>query len=647
MPKKSSKIVPLYPKKSFLQIYPAFQDLIDPSRFEIQTSHVKDILLKVLPKKIEDLSSCNQWLLKQIPYLFWSKCTKAPCLLSISLFSLPMQKVKTRPFFLDLIRRSLLEEKDLQIASLFNFSFKILEDKNHPFSYSEVNLFIESKEDLEFVNRTLPQLKRQLLLALNSFRFASFLSEGNPGLFSKKISSIFKDLNTILEKRSDLFDEDVFHLLYRFVSLAGNHFCLQRSTRHITRIACYLYFLKRDFYLQMTRDRQLLFNLFSSKICFPFGKKSIISILFVSPVSKNHVLKEYQIEKAIRKYLPNAQLIVGSHIYFLDEDEKQVRFHYLEIEKNNGGLFDLEKIQLLKRNLGEELQCREEDMIPSNIRAISSSEIQNSLFLLSEKIQFLSDPPQVWIYFYEEVQKAWIFKVLIVQIAKNHMIDIPRSFQNEDQSLLFTEEKRQVIEYIHEKHPKKALHYHVICQKEEPFYESDRTCSLYKARAKIFELLQGKMGPVTDYRGGVILKQAKLFDLLKDALIDLSHVQHQFLQKFFYSISPIEIPESICLNHLKTLFFLFFDKEVLSIKEEDSFLYCKVQFQDKDHETYFINKLKKEKILKKSIIHNQFYYKNEFYLGIIIQNQRNKIKNILKKLCKSAIGKETADLQWQ
>ena len=95
----------------------------------------------------------------------------------------------------------------------------------------------------------------------------------------------------------------------------------------------------------------LLLQLFPAKICYPFGKKSILCLLFASKVSNKLTLKEYQITKSIRKFVPNAQLIVGSYFYFLQEEEAQIRFFYLEMEKSDGYLFSRKEVALLKENL--------------------------------------------------------------------------------------------------------------------------------------------------------------------------------------------------------------------------------------------------------------------------------------------------------
>ena len=88
------------------------------------------------------------------------------------------------------------------------------------------------------------------------------------------------------------------------------------------------------------------------------------------------------------------------------------------------------------------------------------------------------------------------------------------------------------------------------------FLRPDHSVDLYKARQSILSELSLLIGEVRDYNGGMIYKQNELLNSLKSALGRIAEQHNILLEKFYYSLNPIEMRTSLDVDHLRQLFLL-------------------------------------------------------------------------------------------
>jgi|GEM_PF-5248982 len=610
MADKDKKTVSLYPGRSFLQIIPYHYFESKTDLFDLQIENIKHKLLKIMPESVLDLSATNQWLKSKEPVIFWFPCKKAPDIWTVSFISLPKKNFKVEAFFLEVIKKNLLEESHLQLASFHNFSFKILENERKPFIYSEASVFIEKKIDIHFLNRTLPLIKQQVLLGLKSRVFASFIIHKSPTTFSHKISSIFNDLIQLTAKFPNLSNEEIFSLMHEFLIQCKESFCIKRPTRLFSKVAYTYYLLKEK--AQKTSEIQT--RIFPSKISYPFGEKKIYCLLFIIPKCKPIALRELDISKAIKKINSSMQPVKGS--YFSFKKEEFIRFHYIELESTNS-ILSAKEIKKIKTRISDELIGREKDLIPSIFNSLSEKEYNSTIFLLADKIKYLSDPSQMWFCYENEEADYWHFKILIVYLEKAHHPPLSKLIKS-CETITLAQERKQIVEYVNKKTPKVSAYIKVKVIKNKNIAEVFP--SILFSKENLLKHLEKALGPIEICNGTILLEQFKVFYEFKRVYIEQKGLDHKFLETFFYSINPLELQVQVPLEIIKKLFSQLLTTKESKYTEEEAYLF----FTSKQ----FITQV--DSLTPKALFSTRFEYQSNHYLGMVFHSKDQSILDNIK-----------------
>jgi hypothetical protein len=170
-------------------------------------------------------------------------------------------------------------------------------------------------------------------------------------------------------------------------------------------------------------------------------------------------------------------------------------------------------------------------------------------------LRLVADIPQVIITFDEQKGDDLFFTVILVRVRSPEARDVQEAFAQGGSVLKYIPDRVRKVGHLRKKYLKEAVVFRT-CVKSDPFLRKDSSIDMYQARRFIFLELCKQLGEVRDYNGGMIYKQNELLSSLKQALGSLGEEHSLLLEKFYYSLNPIEMRTSVDVDHLKQLFLL-------------------------------------------------------------------------------------------
>jgi hypothetical protein len=256
---------------------------------------------------------------------------------------------------------------------------------------------------------------------------------------------------------------------------------------------------------------------------------------------------------AIQTYIPKAQAV--EHSFIVDRvSKKNIQLIYLEIEKEQQE-FSLEDIQLLRLSLPEQLQGHIEYLMHPIFMPRNEEEVLRNIMVLSRQLKYVDDIPQVIITFDEQQGLALTFTVILLRILKKETPDIAVLLHQLQENSDITVDKVKNTGTVRKKYVKEACVFRVFVGVKN-YLRMNHSVDLYKARDSILSNLMQVFGEIRDYNGGMLDKQNELFNALKKRLQKVA-IKHAFLlEKFFFSLTPIEMRSIAPVKFLKNLFLL-------------------------------------------------------------------------------------------
>jgi oligopeptide transport system substrate-binding protein len=343
---------------------------------------------------------------------------------------------------------------------------------------------------------------------------------------------------------------------------------------------------------------QLQFRFIPTFLEFPFCLKPVLGCLLgISLIEEYEILEEKHILFAVKKIIPQAELVKGSCCY-LDQKEEKIKIIYLELEKRDGTSFSLAERQGLKRSLKGQLQNCIEKLMPPIFMIRNEEEVLRNILMLRGEIRSTKDIPQVMISLDRQTTTEIIFTIIWVCIRKQDTPSLQKMIEQDSKDHTLLCERVQIVGYLRKKHPIEVHVLRLNIPRDPKLLRSDLSLNFYLAREKAASYLHKTLGEFRDYNGGVIFKQTEILARLKDEFRKIAATDPDLIDDFFYSISPIEKQATISFSSLKTLFELFYGtlevelndrcQYFLETYEEGSALFVIVRFLEgslKDHLT--------------------------------------------------------------
>jgi len=648
------------PKKSLqsiksLDIRPIFDYTVASEKLNSHIHLIEKTLQKILPNEVlsKDRTQIMQWMQNSLPFLKWTECKHTPDCLTIYLLSYPLKEIKTQNFFVDLLKRWLIPEKEIDILSQWSMSFQHADDVDTVFFVAEVNILVESGQDLATMQKNLPLIAKELISGIQSWKYAKYILETKNLLYDRKVSLTNQDLIRLVQKWPESMDFSVFSEINRFLALTSEAFREQRPYRHITRLACSLYLLRKNLRRWLTsfpEKRHLYIRFLPTTLSFTFGDKPVLGLVVgLNLFDQHEFFNEKHIVSGVQKFIPKAQAVKNT-FYSYQESKDNIRTIYFEIEKSDGSKFTINEIALLKKNLTDELKGHIERLIPAVFVTRNEEEIMKSILILSQELKYVSDLPQVSITFdYQSVENL-TFSVVLVRIWKAKAEPVEKVLKNYQEDLNITLERTQTIGFLRKKYPKEANVFRLKLKKNESFIRKDSSVNLILARKKVLSILNGAFGEVRDFNGGMLLKQGEAFSKLKKLVSNIPSMHKDLLETFFYSINPIELQTRLDTRLLKTFSSLFLDQLNKDFKKRDNYLFdlkenkknlmVMIRAYDPIIREEILQALGEEKF---STISTQVNHQGLYSLGFIFEtadeNKRKRYLKTFKQAINSALNK--------
>ncbi|NBO24649.1 MAG: hypothetical protein EBU93_05395, partial [Chlamydiae bacterium] len=207
-----------------------------------------------------------------------------------------------------------------------------------------------------------------------------------------------------------------------------------------------------------------------------------------------------------------------------------------------------------------------------------------------------------------------IFRVILIRVKRIEEVSLEKRLEVLKEISNVTIERVKILGMIRKKYPKEAC---VVTYRLKTilFVRDDHTIDFQKARLQVMQNLMKVFGPVRDFEGGMIAKQAEAFNDFQRLCLEKVHTKQITLENFFYGINPAEYRSLISQEILLDVF-LWWKKEKDKKQKEtpDTYLFFK-QYSNESMAKFDIEYLE-EKGIK---IHEGFWLK---FMGL-----KEEIKN--------------------
>lgn len=634
------------------QLQPLMAEHTDSKLLASHEIQIKSILSSCIPyEELADKEKYKEWLEQNIPLIHWDERISPPDNFSIYLLCKSKKTVNIGTIFLELVRRYLIPGKELQLLSFFNANFSLPDISSDLYFTARLDFLVEDGRDFTKILQHLPQLSRDVIHAISSSEYASYLFNAKSLNQDEKISLVHEELLRYMVKTPQVFDAELLKEMSRFLALSPPQFCRFRTSRHLSRLVASHYLLRKktDHALRFSQERRHLeVKCLSSKLHFPFGSKPVLGLAIgVGIFEKYEFLEDYHVIYAVQKYISSVQIVKNS-FYSYQVVQDNIRLIYLELEKKDGSLFSTQEIQLLKSVLAEELKKRIEKLAPAIFMVRNEEETMKSVLLLSEELKALADLPQVMISLDKQGASDLSFTVILVHLLKDKTVSMEECFNKLQEKCLFIPEKVQIIGYLRKKFPKEANIFHLKIPKEHAFLRADSSLNFYLARQKIVRILVEAIGEFRDYNGGLILKQAELFSQFKQLFKEIEDKQPDLLENFFFSISPIEAQATLPLSYLQSLFgFMLECLELPNLSKQQPYLIkskkdekwgiAVIRAREKSCKVFLEEALQDIERYTRSFIKTEISYQENYLACFIFEPQEDTSHDQLTQMLENAL----------
>lgn len=499
----------------------------------------------------------------------------------MSFYCLFRYRVNAFKFFFDLVSQWLVPGKRLDVVLVHALDFRFPELGESVYTLCEVMLRVETKEDLESIQKNFPIIETEAILGVDSAYYARKILEIKGISPDQKTALIHQRMATLVKRMPALFSQDLFSEMQHILVLCDDDFKLQRSVRHLSRLISTHYAFRKRLLSQnkqKSATRYLFAKFYKEHVLFPHGEKQVLGIVIgLNFLRDKEVLEQRHLMRAIQQYVPQAEAI--DQTFFINRKvQEPIATIYLEIEKNDGTLFTKEELDVLRSKLPRDLQHHVARLTLPVFMPRNEEEIMRNILSLSHQIKYVRDIPQVFISFDEQTERNLLFTIIIVRLLKDNEKSIQEMFKGADSFLKYLHDRTRIVGSLRKKYNKEATVFRVKFPKDK-FLRGDHAIDLYKARQAVVSELSRVLGEFRDFNGGMISKQNELINQVRTHLTN-EGVKHNdiLLENFYYSLSPVIMRTVLEPHAFKSLFQMLTEAQEKGIPEgERCSLMCKYE----------------------------------------------------------------------
>lgn len=362
-------------------------------------------------------------------------------------------------------------------------------------------------------------------------------------------------------------DQSAIQNLYLFYLLASKKFLDHHYPNHLSRLFLSIHLMQRTLAQKVAfspQDLHVKIRWLPGTLKFPFSTRSVLGCLVgYNALDKYELFDEENLCLAFQKQCPDIKLVKES-LYQHTSQNKNLKIHYFEIEKKDGSNFSLYEQNLLRNNIEERVRNSVQKLSPSTFMKRNEEETYKTILVLSNEINSLEDLPQAAINLDEHTDKEIVFQVILVHPAPFHNFSLKERFVE----CAFVPKRVTTVRHL-DNHPIQAQVFSLHLTRNSAFLRTDGSLDFNLARQKVSTLLQSAIGTFRDYNGGLILKQQESLEKFKSAF---PAADQETVEKFFYSISPLEKQAILNQDILFQFFKFFLDHQKEKLNKRNDFI---------------------------------------------------------------------------
>lgn len=542
----------------FPEIIPAYEMPVGDSYYRLYLEVVRQTLVKILPRSLFESFRSTGVVSREernayhnlLPFFCSTNTGAIPG--DMSFYVISRYRTNSFKFFFEMISRWLVPGKRLDVLLIHAVDFALPDICLDKYTVCEVVVRIESEEDYQAVLANLSILESEIRLGINSSYYARRILEIRGLSANDKTAFIQENITNLVQRMPEHFDRDLINEMQHVLVFCHDEFKENRCCSHLTRIIALTYLFRKQILSLLKKNpfkRHISLKLFNSIV----NRKKVLSVLLaINFVKQNEVFEKAQLLKAIRHFVPDAEVVEGSFLSHRRGGD-HVCSLYFELEKATDVPFTKEEISQLRRELPEELKNHVEQLVHPVFMPRNEEEILRNIMVLSDQIKFSCDIPHAIISFDEQTHSELSFNVILVRLCEPNGPNVQEMFEEKESAFEFIYDWSKVLGSIKKKLNKTATVFRLRFFKE-PFHRKDQTVDLYRARKAVAEELERVLGDVRDYNGGMFSKQNELLESAKGLLGDKALLHEHLYENLFFSLQPIVMRTILEAEALAELF---------------------------------------------------------------------------------------------
>lgn len=304
-------------------------------------------------------------------------------------------------------------------------------------------------------------------------------------------------------------------------------------------------------------------------------------------------------------------------VIFPETADSNFRVFYLELRHSLDHHFEIFSLRKIEGHLSEAaLKSIKQLQLPL-FKPRNEEEIMKDIVMLSKQLTHPTDLAQVIIHFDHHNLRQLVFRVILIKVKLPEALFLFDELQELKKITQVSIERMKTIGFIRKKYSKEAcvLSFNV---ETKNYVREDHTIDFQKARLEILQNLMKIFGPVRDFEGGMIAKQAEAFEIFQKAVLKEQTAKIITLENFFYGVYPAEFRSIIPVEYLLDCFLVWKNQKKM-ITQEGVLIF----FMTYDEENKASRDLEffQERSFK---LHEGFWMKflheGVFYLGAMIRD---------------------------
>lgn len=590
----------------------------------LHRERVKELLRELIPDR-----NRREFFDAKLPFI---KRSLTPSTLSVIL--LTKKREEASSFFYDMVRRWLIPQRLLSLNLFFSIDFSLhgIEER---FTLMEVSIPLASEQEFEEVKKNIAEVEAEIKLGVVSDYHAKRILESKGISNDRKTALIQEKIGSLIQNRPLDFGKSIFNQMQHFLVTCRDDFKSVRDYHHISRIISNLHQIRKLLKQKVSLfpgKRHLFLKFMKTKLHVVQREKTVLGVLVGMNFLKEHeIFEKEHLIVAIQSFIPEVRMVENS--FFEDSQNKEIQAVYLEIEKENEKDFSYDEIQHLRVALPSYLKDHVEQLVHPVFMPRNEEEIVKNIMTLSGELKYVHDIPQVIISFDQQTMNELSFVIVFLRILKPRDPLLKDIFDNFRTKIKFVQDRVKKVGVIRKKYFKEANVFRAILP-SHVYLRTDHSIDLSRARQNILSELFRLFGEVRDYNGGMICKQAESYQKLKKLLGNMGQVYESLLEKFFYSLHPVEMSAVVDVEVLKNLFLCFFsaikgEKEGVSlfVKEEKRVVY--VIAPPSSSQKYIVDELEKLQLFFSEFVTFSIDYEELLYVGYCFFCENEEQKNNL------------------